>query len=188
MLSDRSDGVTSTHDIADVLEAELKAKGPDVSAETIEKIHKVLSQYGITVSLPLSNSNAADDTVLSDLTSSTEVIEPSSSDMIYVEDFARMTSPLRLRENTVIALESRSPDLSAARLLQQPCFLSHSQYASSEQASTILLLQPPLTTLLQQGPTVLPVSYFCIVVYSCVFRDLTIPNHYTTSISAAGVN
>ena len=158
MLSDRSHGVSSAHDIADVLEAELKAKGPDVSAETIQKIHNVLAQYGIMVSLPLSNSNAADDTVLSDLTSSTEVIEPTSSVMIYVEDFARMTSPVRLRENTVIALESRSPDLSAARLLQQPCFISHSQYAASEPASTILLMQPPLITVLQQGPTASPVS------------------------------
>jgi hypothetical protein len=146
LFSSPNEGVSSPQDIADVLEAELKAKGPNVlSAETIQKIHKVLSQYGMTISLPLTLPNPTDDT-LSDLTDNTEAIAPTPSVMIYAEDFARMATPVRLLENTVIAMESKSPDLSAARLFQQPFFSSLSQYESTEE-------QPPLTTLLQHGST-----------------------------------
>ena len=130
MLSSQPDRVSST-----LLAATLKAKGTDVSAETI---HEILLQYRMTNPTPaVTICRPTDDTAESELTEDTTIFAPTPpTAMIYAEDFANMTTPTKLLENTVIAMETKSPDLSAAILFQQHCFQ-----------------EPPMTTLLQQGAT-----------------------------------
>ena len=127
MLSSYPDRVSTQ------LAATLKAKGTNVSAETI---HEILLQYRMTSPTPAVICRPTDDTTGSELTEDTTIFAPTpTAAMIYAEDFANMTTPTKLLEHTVIAMETKSPDLSAAILFQQHCF------------------QPPMTTLLQQGAT-----------------------------------